>query len=255
MVADAAVLDVVLETLPDDSGGHFFPTGINKLRVAVDPVTRGDGSSSTIGTTMHHTVADAAVSDVVLKTLPDDSDSRFSPTVAIDRDMAKDLLALDGQQQLKHDLSTASDGSIIYPSDIINLHAVLDADVAVSAIVRRLKSGKNGPPPPSPPGQYYKKKGLKKNSKNGPPPPPSPGQYYKKKSQRRIPRMAHCRHRRRASIIRRRAQKRIPRRTYPPNFQPRNPRRNPPKSPRMNPAKNHRTSLPDPLVNHPIHSL
>ena len=32
-VADAAVSDVLLETLPADSGGRFFPTGINNLRV------------------------------------------------------------------------------------------------------------------------------------------------------------------------------------------------------------------------------
>ena len=49
-VADAAVSDVLLER---DSGGRFFPTGINNLRV-VDSVTRGDGSISKTGI-MHHT--------------------------------------------------------------------------------------------------------------------------------------------------------------------------------------------------------
>jgi len=71
-VADAAVSDVLLER---DSGGRFFPTGINNLRV-VDSVTRGDGSISKTGT-MHDTVADAAVSDVLLER---DSGGRFFPT-------------------------------------------------------------------------------------------------------------------------------------------------------------------------------
>ena len=71
-VADAAVSDVLLER---DSGGRFFPTGINNLRV-VDSVTRGDGSISKTGT-MHDTVADAAVSDVLLER---DSGGRFFPS-------------------------------------------------------------------------------------------------------------------------------------------------------------------------------
>ena len=56
------------------SVGRFSFNGINNLLGVVDSVNRGDGSSSTTGTT-HHTVS----SDVLIETLPDDSGA-FSPT-------------------------------------------------------------------------------------------------------------------------------------------------------------------------------
>ena len=86
-VADAGVSDVLLETDSGGSGGRFFPTVINNLRV-VDSVARGDAAVSdvlletpadSVGRT-HDTVADAGESDVLLETLPVDSGGRSSPS-------------------------------------------------------------------------------------------------------------------------------------------------------------------------------
>ena len=68
-VADVTVSDILLETLPADSGGRFSSSNINNNlhHDVVDPVTRGDGSSSKTST-KHHSVADAGVLDVLLET-------------------------------------------------------------------------------------------------------------------------------------------------------------------------------------------
>jgi hypothetical protein len=65
------------------SAGHFSPSDINNLRV--DSVTRGDGSSSKTAT-MHHTIVDAGASDVLVETLPADSDGGFSPSGIINHE-------------------------------------------------------------------------------------------------------------------------------------------------------------------------
>ena len=143
VVVDDTSKTTMAETLSVAGGGRF--DGINNLRqTVVDPVTRADASSSKTDT-MRHTVADAAASDFLLKTLPVVSGGRFSPSGInnLHRTVvgpiigdaitsftgnanyrAVDLSVADVQS--KQDISTTSDGSLNPPSGIIDQHAIFD---------------------------------------------------------------------------------------------------------------------------------